>query len=504
MSKLSKIINFNELKKIRSQFKSKKIILCHGVFDLFHLGHLNYLKLAKKHGDLLIVSITKDEFVNKGPNRPFYKEDKRIEMIAALEIVNFIVINIYQSPIKLIKNLKPNFYIKGKDYKNLKSDKTGEIYNEKKAIEKIGGKLITTESELLSSSNLINNYSNFFSSSQKKQLNLINSDYSLKEIETYISKISNIKIQIIGEPIIDRYILAKPKNLASKSPCISSSLISEENHLGGVFGIANNALELGCNVTSNFILGKNDNFKKIINTLASKKMKFDFIETNDYYNVVKTRYIDPFHKQKMFEIAITNEKECSNDNYKKLIKKIELNSKKNDLILIADFGHYCINNEIASKLDKIKKFKSINVQSNSQNLGFNLLSKYNNFQICCIDEKELRLNFRNRDSNIKDILLKHKLKKDQLLSITLDKNGSISKQNSKFYSSCSFANNVRDTIGAGDAYLLMNSLLHFLECPIELNIFLSNVYAGLATQIHGNSSSIKLDYYLRTIEFMLK
>ena len=64
----------------------KKIVLCHGVFDLLHFGHLNHFEKAKSHGDILVVSLTPDKFVNKGPSRPAFKESVRLEMLASLEI----------------------------------------------------------------------------------------------------------------------------------------------------------------------------------------------------------------------------------------------------------------------------------------------------------------------------------------------------------------------------------------------------------------------------------
>ena len=61
--------------------KNKKIVLCHGVFDVVHSGHLNYLKKAKQFGDILIISVTSDRFVNKGPGRPVFDINQRISFL---------------------------------------------------------------------------------------------------------------------------------------------------------------------------------------------------------------------------------------------------------------------------------------------------------------------------------------------------------------------------------------------------------------------------------------
>ena len=83
---MNKVIDISILNKLGNQLKknNKKIILCHGVFDLVHLGHLEYFKSSKKHGDVLIVSVTKGKFVNKGPNRPYNNDKDRVKFLSSL------------------------------------------------------------------------------------------------------------------------------------------------------------------------------------------------------------------------------------------------------------------------------------------------------------------------------------------------------------------------------------------------------------------------------------
>ncbi len=82
-----------ELTKIRNAKPGVKIVLCHGVFDLVHPGHLEHLRQAKKWGDILVLSITADKFVNKGPNRPYFSQDQRAMFLAAFEMISFVYIS---------------------------------------------------------------------------------------------------------------------------------------------------------------------------------------------------------------------------------------------------------------------------------------------------------------------------------------------------------------------------------------------------------------------------
>ena len=99
--------------------KHKKIVFTNGCFDLLHIGHVRYLQQAKSLGDYLVVGINSDDSVKrlKGPNRPIQNEDDRAEILAALECVDFTVLFTEDTPLNLIKQVKPRILVKGGDWK---------------------------------------------------------------------------------------------------------------------------------------------------------------------------------------------------------------------------------------------------------------------------------------------------------------------------------------------------------------------------------------------------
>ena len=157
---MKKISSINSLEKIVKRLKKqkKKVVLCHGVFDLLHLGHLRHLEEAKTLGDYLIVSVTPNKFVEKGPSRPVFSEHLRAEALSHLNVVSAVVINSSGTAIDIIKKIKPNIYCKGPDYKKNSEDVTGEIKNEINATKSVGGKIHYTQGETFSSSKLINQF----------------------------------------------------------------------------------------------------------------------------------------------------------------------------------------------------------------------------------------------------------------------------------------------------------------------------------------------------------
>ena len=101
------------LKRLKILRKTnKKIVLCHGVFDLLHIGHIKHFEEARKNGDILIVSITEDRFVNKGPNRPHFNTTLRSEAIAALELIDYVFISKFPTAVNIIKLIKLIFILK--------------------------------------------------------------------------------------------------------------------------------------------------------------------------------------------------------------------------------------------------------------------------------------------------------------------------------------------------------------------------------------------------------
>ncbi len=107
-----KIKNLKDLKKIIKNKKNKKLILCHGHFDVVHPGHIRHLSYAKSKADILVVSLTADKHVSKGIYRPHVPEYLRALNIAAFEMVDYVYIDNNLKPLKIIKNIKPDFFAK--------------------------------------------------------------------------------------------------------------------------------------------------------------------------------------------------------------------------------------------------------------------------------------------------------------------------------------------------------------------------------------------------------
>ncbi len=127
------------------------LIQCHGCFDLLHIGHIRYLEYAKSLGTRLIVTITADQYVNKGPGRPLFNEADRLAMIKALKCVDHAEINHHPTALEAIFIHRPDIYCKGIDYQQ----STPELELERQAVESYGGKLLIATTPKWSSTEIM-------------------------------------------------------------------------------------------------------------------------------------------------------------------------------------------------------------------------------------------------------------------------------------------------------------------------------------------------------------
>src|SRR4029450_13835830 len=96
--------------------RDKKVIMCHGTFDIVHPGHIRHLLYAKSKGDVLVASLTADAHIMKANFRPFVPQELRAFNLAALEVVDFVVIDNDPTPMKNIGLIQPDYFAKGYEY----------------------------------------------------------------------------------------------------------------------------------------------------------------------------------------------------------------------------------------------------------------------------------------------------------------------------------------------------------------------------------------------------
>ena len=255
----SKIKTLDELQQITTGLKSKgkKVVHCHGVFDLLHIGHIKHFEEAKTFGDVLIVTITPDEFVHKGPNRPAFTTTLRLEALAGLESIDFVAANKWPIAVETIKLLEPDIYCKGPDYKDHSDDVTGKINDEEEAVKSVGGEIKHTEDITFSSSSLLNKFGDVYNESQKTFIQKMHKGRNFDEIEIIVDKLKNLKVLVVGETIIDQYVFCEALGKSGKEPVLVLRDLNIEQNAGGAAAIARHLSDFCGTVSLLSMLGEN-------------------------------------------------------------------------------------------------------------------------------------------------------------------------------------------------------------------------------------------------------
>ena len=358
-----------------------------------HIGHIKYFKKAKSYGNILIVSVTSNHYVNKGPSRPYFDEKLRMEFIEQIDCVDYVAISESENAKSIISKVKPNFYIKGNDYKKVKkTDKN--LQEEIKATKRNGGKFLILKEILFSSSKLINENLN---NQKKNHLKIIKS-LKLKNLIEDIKNLKKKKVLIFGDQIIDQFTFVKSLGKSRKNNIISTRYINKESQLGGSFFIYKNIKQYFKNADFLNLCSVSEKNNKYI----PKDTKKIIVKNNSL--IYKNRYVDFYNLTKIFQENRNDKIDLNKLNNFKIIKNLKKIIKNYDAIVICDFGHGIFKGKILDFINKSKIFKIINCQTNSSNFGFNKYTKYKNADVLTCDEDEFRLSLENENENIEKLL----------------------------------------------------------------------------------------------------
>ncbi len=505
---MNKIVDLDKLSiLLKSKRKNKKVVLCHGVFDILHLGHIEHFKSAKALGDVLVVTVTVDKYVKKGPKRPFFNVKERIKALEALECIDFISISEFETAKEVLEKIKPNIYCKGKDYENTKKDFTGQIFDEIKALKKFGGKIEYTNDKMFSSSKIINNSGSIFDENQIKFLDKIKANFSFNKINDAIESLKNLKILVIGEIIVDQYNFCKVIGKSGKEPVLTFEKLETSKYLGGAGAIANHLASFSDKVTIFSTIGdKSDQLRFIKNNL-SKNIKYNFIKKKNSPTILKEKYVQQMDNRKVFSTYSFNDEPLDKIQNKKVLNYISKHAKNFDLVIVSDYSHGFISKETANRISKLSSFLSVNCQINSANINSHTLKKYKNYELLIINESELRHELRNNSDDIKKLirLISNELKIKNVI-VTQGSSGAtyFNKMSNNFYTSPAFAFKVVDKVGAGDAMLAITSLCLKKKIDKNLLLLIGSLAASQLVENVGNSKKVDKKEILKSIHYILK
>lgn len=483
-----------------------RVALCHGTFDLLHIGHVRHLEQAARQADRLFVTITADEFVNKGPERPVFRQNLRAEHLAALGCVEAVAINHALTSINVLEQVQPDIYVKGGEYRNEADDVTGNITLERETVERYGGRIFYTDDITFSSTKLLNDHFDTFTPQQKQYLTQLAQRVDHRQMIERIKSLGAMKVLVVGDAIIDEYHYTSPMGQTGKYNVLAVNYKSEERFAGGAIAVANHLAGFAGEVTLLTALGRVKSHEKFIRNRLNAKVTPNFFWFNDRSTVVKRRYVDN-DMAKLFEVYFYGDGDvdpqvdgAAGDWLKAILPAY-------DLVVVPDFGNGLIGPRMIDALCGHARFLAVNTQLNSGNRGYHVATRYPRADLLSLNEPELRMAAHNRYASLeavgRDIAERMQVR---ALTITRGVNGlmCIDRLADKVYEVPALATRVVDRIGAGDAFLSLAALGLAGTGDVELAAFAGSVAAALDVQIVCNRESVEPAAFYKYITTLLK
>jgi rfaE bifunctional protein nucleotidyltransferase chain/domain len=484
------------------------VVQAHGTFDLLHLGHVRHLEAARALGDVLFVTITADRYVNKGPGRPVFTEALRAEMLAALHFVTYVAIAEAPDAINAIEAIRPDVYAKGNDYQNPDGDVTGKITLERNAVEAHGGSVRFTDEITFSSTELINRHFNLFEPHVRNHLSGLRDHDGLSLILGCIERIKDYRVVLVGDAIIDEYQYVVPMGKPPKEHIIATRHQDNEIFAGGVFAAANHVASFCKEVHIITCLGNDHSHEELIRSSLKSNVTLHALVRPNSPTTLKRRFVDPSSIRKLFEVYHMNDEPLTIDLEEQLQSYIVELCPTADVVISTDFGHGLIGPQIVDKLVSSSRFLAVNTQSNSANLGYNLITRYPRADYVCIDGPEARLALSDRISSAGDIVyhLAARLKDCPKLIVTQGRHGCITFERNQdaVHTIPAVARKIVDTVGAGDAFLAVTSPLVAAGTPMNLVGFIGNVVGALQVAIVGHRHSVDKAALIKSVTGLLR
>lgn len=507
-----KIVQAEQMQMLRSSWKKegKKVVLCHGVFDLLHYGHIEHLQEAKSLGDILIVSVTAAHFVNKGPGRPYFNDQQRLYFLASLECVDYVMLSEAVTVHEIVKIVQPDVYVKGQEYATAENDVTGNISSEQRVVEQYGGHIHFTHGEVYSSTKLLNNFFGALPEevvAVSRRLREIYGSGVAEIIRAMVEGFSKKKVLVVGDIIIDDYVFCKVQGLTTKDAALSTRYDFHEMYAGGALAIARHLAGFAGNVALLSMMGQEEELSSFVSGIMSP-VDCHIVKDRNFVTPVKRRYLKrhPLRQEyeKLFSVNhLMDVDAIKRVNYEVFDCRLTQMLPLYDVVVICDYGHGLLMESAIRQIEKLAKFMAVNCQTNSSNQGTNVITKYQRADLFVVDERELRLPFGQSLEESSELLKKLTERLNSRYAwATMGAEGACGLHDGKLSKVPAVTLHVKDTVGAGDAFYAVASLCGASKMPLDISTLICNIAGAIKTNTVGNSkpiTKVEVLKFLKTI-----
>ena len=467
--------------------RQKKVIMCHGVFDVVHPGHLRHLLYAKSKADILIASVTADRHITKGQNRPHVPQDLRALSLAAFDFVDYVLVDHNATPIENLKKIKPNFFAKGYEY--TAGGLPPKTQEEVDVLRSFGGEVIFTPGDIVySSSRLID-----LAPPEIKLEKLLNymdkQGLTFEALRGALGLFSKLRVHVVGDTIVDSYTHAAMIGGQTKTPTMSVLYERRDDYIGGAAVVAEHLRAAGAQVKFSTVLG-DDAFKQfVLDGMARSGVECDAIIDSTRPTTNKNAIVTNGYR--LLKIDTLDNRSISDDIVTRLQHSIAEGQK--DAIVFSDFRHGIFNRRtipqlIASIPQGVYKVADSQVASRWGNI-----TDFKGFDLITPNEREARFALGDQDSGVRPLASAlYDAAACKTLMLKLGERGVLTYNDSNHQSAesynavDSFVDRVVDAVGAGDALLAYATLARCATGSDAIATILGSIAAACECEVDGN------------------
>ena len=481
---------FRELRR-----KGRKLVQCHGTFDLVHPGHVIHFEEAKKLGDVLVVTITAAPYVNKGPGRPFFNDSLRAKALAALEVVDHVVVIPHPAAVEAIQLVRPHVYCKGLEYQDAANDVTGNIHDDVATVQKLGGRVGYVGSQVFSSTRLLNNYFDTHEPAVKDFCRHLATRFGPSDLRKAVDGFARLRVLVVGEVIFDRYSTVDVQGLTSKNRILSARQLGEETHGGGALAVVRHLREFTPHVRLATVTGREKWLGGLLRPYRQNLA--GHLAARDAVTIVKQRFVEPKIEgkelSKLFSVNLIKNEPLDAATEKRFFSALRRLIPWADVVLVMDFGHGLLTQPLRRFLERESEFLAVNCQTNSNNYGFNVINRrYRRADSFSLDQTEITLAVgRRRFDYEKELGNLRRQLKSRYAWLTRGGKETIGMTRNKACLCAPFERVVVDTVGAGDAFCAIATLAAAHGLPVEEATFLGQLAGAQAVRVPGNAEPVK-------------
>lgn len=501
-----KVIPFDKAPAFFDRLRAdgRRLVQCHGTFDLLHPGHIVHLEDARKLGDLLVVTVTDEKHVNKGPGRPYFNDVLRTRTLAALACVDYVVLVPHTAAVEAIETVKPHIYCKGTEYADAANDVTGNINDDVATVRRHGGEVRYIGDVVFSSTRLLNRHFDTTNPELTSFCQSLAGRCTPQQLADAVNAFSGLRVLVVGDTIFDKYTFVKVQGLTSKNRIISGRYLEEEAQAGGALAVYRHIKQFTPNVRLTSLLGTEEWLEA---TLRLYLPSGDDATVRDpgFVSIIKQRFVEPVSEgkdlSKLFSVNYLNAAPPGAAAVSRVVDVLRKEMKSCDLVVLTDFGHGLMQPAVRELLQEEAPFLALNCQTNSNNHGFNIISRqYRRADVFSLDEQELLLSAGHRH-------IDHAAELEQLRAHLGARAGWLTRGAVKTLgisaageeAACPpLGDDVTDTIGAGDAFFSVMALAAARGLPVDLTTFLGQLAGAQAVKIVGNREPISKAVLLKS------